>query len=148
MQIEVLNIVLADDDLDDQFLFKKAIEETDVKTNLLVFNNGRELMKYLNNPNNSVPDLVFLDLNMPYKDGLECLKEIRASDHLRDISVAIYSTSNANRDVNATFLNGANIYIHKPSSFDDIKKVFKRVLEINWQYATSNLNKETFLLRL
>ena len=58
MQIEALNIVLADDDLDDQFLFKKAIEESNVNSNLLVFNNGKEIMDYLLNPSNTIPDLV------------------------------------------------------------------------------------------
>lgn len=148
MQIEILNIVLADDDLDDQFLFKKAIEESNVKTNLLIFSNGGEIMNYLHNQNNNIPDLIFLDLNMPIKNGLQCLKEIRSDKRLKDISVAIYSTSNSQKDIDSTFLNGANVYIHKPSSFEGIKKVFKQVLEINWQYATSNLNKDTFLMKL
>ena len=148
MQIDTLNIVLADDDLDDQFLFKMAIEESDVNSNLLIFNNGKEIMDHLLNVNNDLPDVVFLDLNMPIKDGLQCLKEIRSTDRLKNLSVAIYSTSNSQRDIDRTFATGANVYIHKPSSFEGIKKAFKKVLEINWQYATSNLNKDTFLLKI
>ncbi len=146
--MNTLNIALADDDEDDRLFFQEAIEMVPIKTKLSLFNNGRELMDYLNLPNIVLPNLVFLDLNMPIKGGMQCLREIRANPSLREVSIAIYSTSSSEQDIEDTFVNGANIYINKPSSFLSLREAIEKVLQIKWQYHTSNLNRENFLLRI
>lgn len=148
MPLTVMNIVLADDDADDRFLFDEAISEIDVKTKLSLFNDGKALMDYLLLPDTALPEIVFLDLNMPIKNGMQCLKEIRANDKLKELCVAIYSTSSSEEDIENTFVNGANVYINKPNSFSALKKAIDKVLKINWQYHTSALNRDNFLLRL
>lgn len=85
---------------------------------------------------------------MPILNGIECLKEIKKNDKYKDIAIAIYSTSSSEEDVENTFVLGANIYIKKPSNFNDLKKILSVVVTINWQYHTNGLNKENFLLRL
>ncbi len=146
--MDTLNIALADDDEDDRLFFQEAIEMVPIKTKLSLFNNGRELMDYLNLPNIILPNLVFLDLNMPIKNGMQCLREIRANPSLKEVSIAIYSTSSSEQDIEDTFVNGANIYINKPSSFLSLREAIEKVLQIKWQYHTSNLNRENFLLRI
>ncbi|WP_158975304.1 response regulator [Cellulophaga sp. L1A9] len=148
MAFQTLNIALADDDEDDRLLFKDAIEEIKIKTKLSLFTNGKELMDYLVLPNVILPEVIFLDLNMPIKNGMQCLKEIRDHAKLRDLSVAIYSTSSSERDIEETFVNGANVYINKPNSFGELRTVIEKVLQLNWQYETSALNRENFLLRI
>ena len=144
----LLNIALADDDDDDRFLFSEAIDETGIRTKLSLFNHGQEQMDYLNLPKVVLPNLIFLDLNMPIKNGMQCLTEIRKNPALRDIAIAIYSTSSSEKDIEETFLNGANIYINKPNNFTKLQEVIEKVLQLNWQYHTSNLNRETFLYRI
>lgn len=146
MQTDALYVVLADDDEDDRSFFKRAIDEVRVKTVLNTFNDGEQLMDYLLKKETSLPDVIFLDLNMPRKGGIECLEEIRRIKQLKDISVVIYSTSGAEEDIEATFLKGANVYIKKPNDFQKLKKAVAEVLSINWQYHTSRLNKENFLM--
>jgi DNA-binding response OmpR family regulator len=148
MPLNIMNIVLADDDADDRFLFDEAISEIDVKTKLSLFNDGKALMDYLVQPDIVLPEIVFLDLNMPIKNGMQCLKEIRAHETLKDLCVAIYSTSSSEEDIENTFVNGANVYINKPTSFSALKKAIDKVVKINWQYHTSALNRDNFLLRL
>ena len=148
MALHTLNIALADDDEDDRLLFKDAIEEIKIKTKLSLFTNGKELMDYLMLPNIILPEVIFLDLNMPVKNGMECLKEIRNNSKLRDLSVAIYSTSSSEKDIEETFISGANIYINKPNSFGNLKSAIEKVLQLNWQYQTSALNRDNFLLRI
>lgn len=143
-----LNIVLADDDADDRHFFKEAIEEVKIKTLLFTVNDGVQLMQYLNKPDTNLPDVIFLDLNMPLKGGIECLTEIRKSKKLRNISIAIYSTSASEKDIEETFIKGANIYINKPTNMNQLKKILIEVIRINWQYHKSGLNKENFLLNL
>ena len=144
----ILNIALADDDADDQLIFREAIELVDIKTKLSFFDNGQELMDYLKLPNISLPDIIFLDLNMPIKNGMQCLKEIRKQPELKNLSVAIYSTSSSEKDIEETFVNGANIYINKPVNFKALQNVLEKVLQLQWQYHTSNLNRDTFLFRI
>jgi len=148
MPLTVMNIVLADDDADDRFLFDEAISELDIKTKLSLFNDGKALMDYLLLPNTILPEIVFLDLNMPIKNGMQCLKEIRANNNLKELCVVIYSTSSSEEDIENTFINGANVYINKPNSFTALKKAIDKVLKINWQYHTSALNRDNFLLRI
>jgi CheY-like chemotaxis protein len=147
-KIQVLNIALADDDEDDRMLFKEAIGEIPIRTKLSIFSNGQELMDYLSLPNIVLPNLIFLDLNMPIKNGMQCLREIRGNPELKDLSIAIYSTSSSENDIEETFVNGANIYINKPNNFRKLREVVEKVLQIKWQYHTSNLNRDNFLFRI
>jgi len=148
MNHDALHILLADDDDDDRLFFKDAIEEVKVKTVVTMVNDGVELMDYLNKFDIQLPNLVFLDLNMPRKGGMECLKEIRSNNRLKDISIAIYSTSGLEKDIEETFVKGANIYIKKPNDFEELKNILAKVITINWQYHTSGLNRENFLLNI
>jgi CheY-like chemotaxis protein len=148
MNHDALHILLADDDEDDRLFFKDAIDELKVKTIVTIVNDGVELMDYLDKPDVLLPHVIFLDLNMPRKGGMECLKEIRCNPSLKDLSIAIYSTSASEEDIEETFVKGANIYIKKPNDFNALKKVLNEVISINWQYHTSGLNKENFLLSL
>ncbi|CAM4063352.1 response regulator [Flavobacterium antarcticum] len=143
-----MNILLCDDDADDRLFFKEAMTELKVQNDLKVFENGSELMDYLHHPDTLLPHILFLDINMPCKSGLECLKEIREHAKFKNLVIAIYSTSNSEEDIEETFTNGANIFIKKPSDFSLLKKAIHHVLNINWQYHTDGLNKETFFLSL
>ena len=105
-------------------------------------------MAYLNEPSSSIPHLLFLDLNMPKKSGLECLIEIKQIEKLKNLTVVIYSTSSSEKDIEDTFLNGANVYLKKPAHLTVLKKSLLHVLTINWQYHTSGLNRDNFLLHL
>jgi CheY-like chemotaxis protein len=148
MTAEYINICLADDDQDDRLFFTDAFDELKIKTKVSTFNDGVELMNYLNDTDSVLPNVLFLDLNMPKKNGLECLLEIKKNENLNDIAIAIYSTSSSEEHIEETFINGANIYIKKPSDFETLKKILAEVVTINWQYHTSGLNKDNFLMRM
>lgn len=148
MAKEYSYIILADDDEDDQLFFKDAFSELKICTKVQTYNDGVDLMNYLNQPDAILPDILFLDLNMPRKSGKECLSEIRSNSKFQDIAIAIYSTSSSEEDIEDTFVQGANIYIKKPNDFSVLKKILSDVVTINWQYHTSGLNKDNFLLRM
>lgn len=143
-----LRILLADDDEDDRTFFSEAIAELKMSNQLTLFNDGKDLMEYLIHPEARLPHILFLDLNMPYKNGLDCLREIRSQNRFKDVSVAIYSTSSSEKDIEDTFIEGANIYIKKPNDFSELKKVIKEVVHMNWQFHSSGLNKETFFFSI
>lgn len=148
MRPSPLHIMIADDDEDDRLFFTEAFEEVKIKHHITSFPDGAELLSYLNDTQNPLPDIIFLDLNMPRKSGHECLVEIKASQRLKNISIAIYSTSSSEKDIEQTFVMGANVYIKKPNTFGELKKVLTDVVHINWQYITDGLNKDSFILNL
>ncbi|TDQ32353.1 response regulator [Zeaxanthinibacter enoshimensis] len=148
MKIDLLTVALADDDEDDRLLFEDAINELKIKTKLLLFKNGLELMNYLKKPDAELPQVLFLDLNMPVMDGMRCLDEIRRDSRLKNLSVAIYSTSSSEKDIVETYVRGANIYLTKPSDFKKLQNAIQKILSINWQFHSSNLDKDNFILRI
>lgn len=148
MPNEQLNILLADDSENDRFLFTDALNELKVNTVINTVNDGVELMEYLADSKNKLPHLLFLDLNMPRKNGLECLKEIKSNDKYNDIIIAIFSTSLAEKDIEKTLVNGANVYINKPNSFEDLKQVLNKVVVAAYIYQNTFFNKENFLFRI
>ena len=116
-------LLLADDDLDDRLFFEDAIEELFTSYKLSTVTDGVELMELLSDDSEQLPDILFLDINMPRKNGCECLAEIKANDMLKEIPVVIFSTSLDMEIVNKLYENGAHYYIRKPGDFNVLKKV-------------------------
>ena len=143
-----LHILLADDDESDRFLFREAFSELNIKTLVHTVNDGVQLMEYLAQADTPLPHLLFLDLNMPRKNGLECLREIRMDEKLKNISIAIYSTSSSERDMDEAFRNGANVYIKKPSDFSELKQILDKAVMTAYLYEEPPFNRANFLLRI
>ncbi len=148
MQEDYTYVVLADDDEDDRLFFTEAFEELKIRTRVDTYKDGVELMDALNTSDNPLPNILFLDLNMPKKSGFECLMELKKDKKFDNIAIAIYSTSASEEDIENTFVNGANIYIKKPNDFKNLKKVLTEIVTTNWQYQSNGMNRDTFLLRL
>jgi CheY-like chemotaxis protein len=148
MYYQPLHIVIADDDESDCMNFTDALQELRIKTTVHTLKDGIELMHYLEDETMPLPGLLFLDLNMPRKNGLECLKEIRKSEKLRMISVAIYSTSSSEKDIEETFIQGANVYIKKPNDFGKLKQALGKIIEQAHVYRDPPFNLHNFIFRI
>ncbi len=148
MEHEPLHILLADDDESDRLLFTEAFSELKFKSIVHTVKDGMELMELLNTTTHPLPHLIFLDLNMPRKNGLTCLKEIKSNKKLKDISIAIYSTSSNEKDMDETFLNGANVYITKPADFAILKQVLEKAVMMAYLYQDQSMKRENFILKV
>jgi len=148
MNSKPFHILLADDDEGDRLIFREVLEELEIKCNVHTVNNGNELMAYLAEENVPLPHLIFLDLNMPGKNGVECLKEIRNNEKFKDVSIAIYSTSDNEKDMEETFLNGANVYITKPDDFNALKQLLYKAVSVTNLYNGNTFNRENYLLKI
>ncbi len=147
MQHEPMFIMLADDDESDRLNFKDALEESKISNTLLMLHDGVALMDYLLREDAPLPYLLFLDLNMPRKNGLECLREIKKHPRLANIVIAIYSTSSSEKDIQETYLCGANVYIKKPNDFGVLKQVLTKVVSAASVYRDTPFRIENFLFR-
>lgn len=148
MVTDQLHIVLADDVEGDRLLFKEALEELKIKPIVKTVKDGAELMHYLSKKENPVPSLLFLDLNMPCKNGHECLKEIRAMDKLKNMIVAIFSNSASEKDIDETFSNGANVYIKKPTDFNQLKQILDKVVRNANVYREPPFHVSNFVFKI
>jgi CheY-like chemotaxis protein len=108
-----MKILMADDDQDDRFFFAKALASVPIKTELTTVNDGEKLMKYLDQNAGNLPDVLFLDLNMPRKNGSECLHEIKAEPAMKHFPVVIYSTSLIDEVADVMYKAGAFYYMQK-----------------------------------
>jgi CheY-like chemotaxis protein len=136
------NVFLADDDDDDCVLFEDVLKELSLSYELTIANNGEQLMNKLKS-SVSLPDIVFLDLNMPLKTGFECLKEIRADDRLKHLPIIVFSTSAQPTAVEALYHLGATLYIRKPSTYGQLQHRIKKIFETNWKLG-ERLSKEEY----
>ena len=142
------NLLLADDDADDCMFFKEALEELPVASVLTTVNDGVELLHLLTTKSNILPDILFLDLNMPRKTGFECLSEIKLDEKLKQLPVIIFSTSFDHEIVNLLYDMGADYYIRKPGDFTKLKKAIHEALTITAQKKDIRPEKEKFVIEV
>ena len=130
-----MNILLAEDDQDDRDFFDKALKEIPIPTHLTTVNDGEQLMEYLYKNSELLPDVLFLDLNMPRKSGFESLVEIKEDDKLKDLPVVMFSTSyprdiNYEEDmINRLMKIGAQDFIRKSESLVQLKEFIYQVIQ-------------------
>ncbi len=123
-------IILAEDDPDDIYLITEAIDECQLDAKVFLVQDGEELMdflfhrgEYAGAPEQTRPDLILLDLNMPRKDGREVLAELKQDPVLRTIPVVVLTTSQAEEDLQRSYAEGASGFISKPVSFKGLREV-------------------------
>jgi CheY-like chemotaxis protein len=143
---ESLQILLADDDKGDCLLFKDALEELPVKANLTMVHNGEEVIESLTAEGNELPDVLFLDLNMPRKNGFASLSSIKRNSRLQKIPVVIFSTSSDEDSVKRVFMDAAHYYICKPSDFSQLKKVIYEAITLVTQEGSPLSLEKNFMI--
>lgn len=132
-----VTIFYADDDADDLDFFRDVTEAIDKNIALFTHENGNQLLVAVRNPPPH-PHIIFLDLNMPGKDGFEVLQELKNSEY-KNIPVVIFSTSNDQKNIIRSKELGANLYITKPNSFAKFRASIEHTLNINWEAFNPSL---------
>ena len=143
-----ITILLADDDEDDRFMAREALEEAKLVNDLYTVEDGEELLDYLHqrgkyaDPTDAPrPGLILLDLNMPKVDGRQALEEIKADPDLRRIPIVVLTTSMAEEDILRSYDLGVNSFITKPVTFEGLVSVMQ-VLTQYWFQIVELPSKE------
>ena len=142
MENEPYTIYLADDDADDRLFFQEALEELKGSLSFQSFDNGVTLMDSLLKTESKLPDIIFLDLNMPLMNGYECLSDIRDEPKLSHLSVVVYSTIVDPVEVDLLQEKGANLYLQKPTSFNQLKLSLKKCITFIQRGKSASDNTE------
>ncbi len=142
---EKLHIVLAEDDQDDKHFFKNVFKSLKLNYTLTICEDGTQLINYLQHTD-ELPHIIFLDLKMPEKSGIECLEYIRSEKKFDSIAIAIYTNESNPQTYRETLIKGANIFIRKPDNYASLHRILTDVIYLNWQYITDGLNRENFII--
>ena len=145
----IYDILLADDDPDDCMFFKEALDELGVAASFTTVNNGVELIHFLESKTEQqFPDILFLDLNMPRKSGLECLSELKQHKKFKKIPVIMYSTSANPEVMDSIYDKGAQYYIRKPADFKNLKATLYKALCLSHEIKSLQPPRESFMIQL
>jgi CheY-like chemotaxis protein len=140
-----VRVVLVDDDIDDSYIFNTAVQQSNLPIELSIAEDGQKLFNYL--AANPLPDIIFLDINMPFKNGIECLGEIRANNKYSDIPVVMYSTTSNRLNVDACFDAGANLFVVKPNTFEEVDRMVQQICRKEWTLQAKAPSKEEFIMQ-
>lgn len=124
------NIWLADDDKDDCDLFEDALRQIMPLASLTIISNGEALMNMLTPA--TKPDMLFLDINMPCKDGMDCLVEIRSQRHFSRLPIVIFSSTKDSKFIDTSYGYGASLFYSKPTSFNELIAGLSNLFKMNW----------------
>lgn len=127
-QLTIKKVLLIDDDADDFMVFQDALKEIDPSLTVSYISSAKEIDQ--STPCN-VPDILFLDINMPDKNGFEWLQQIRSAGY--QFPVIMYSTASNPDFVQRAYEQGANIYFPKPESYQKLQEALKQLLSYNWK---------------
>ena len=125
----MLTILLVDDDHEEAELFTAALKSVDQTIQFVPAEDGVDLLDSIRKHK---PDIVFIDINMPFLNGIECLKAVRSDPEFKYLPIIMYSTSNNQKNIIDSFNNNANLYIVKPDSYRGIIIALEKVLKVNW----------------
>ena len=131
-----VRLLIAEDDEDDYLFIREALKDISINIKDNWVKDGEELMEYLlgkgdyQHPSKpQTPNIIFLDINMPKKNGLEALQEIKSDPALKNILVIILTASISINDINNAHENGANSYLIKSSDVNDLNNSIKSAIE-------------------
>ncbi len=128
-ELTILNVVLADDDPDEQYFFETAVKQLPMAIKLEEVTDGVRLLELLLDARFSLPDIIFLDIMMPRKNGIECLREIKCNDILKDIPVIMYSNSVSTNYIVAAYECGALHFLQK-GNYDELPASIGQLLSL------------------
>ena len=127
---ESINILLIDDDLDDQEIFLMCIKDVSGKIDCRTANNGVVAIELLESHATYIPDYIFLDVNMPMMNGIECLKLLKQIKRLKDTKIFMYSTTSETAVVTQTQILGADDFIVKPVRTTTLKDKLSKIFSV------------------
>jgi len=140
---EQTHVLLAEDDEDDVIFFKLAIGSIPILIKLRTAVDGEMLFVLLRE---ELPDVIFLDINMPCKDGVACIVEIRKNSDYNNIPVIMYTSLKNSRYIDKCFESGANFYVTKSNTVAELAEKLKRIFSINWKEHLYYPAKSDFVL--
>lgn len=131
MKTKRWEVIMAEDDKEDVMIFELAAAEANLAIHLRHAENGEVLFTLLEQ---AIPDILFLDINMPCKDGLTCITEIRSNPVYNNLPVVMYTSYKVPEKIDSAYEAGANLYLLKSKTITELAGHLKTIFAIEWQH--------------
>lgn len=138
-----MHILMADDDKEEFLILKEAAEKTGKPLRISYAANWLQLWRFILK---TVPDVLFLDLNMPVKNGIECLQLLRDDHKYDEVPILIYSTTVNKNDIDKAYKHGANYFLVKPGTVDDITDMVRKLCSMGKEALVTTPPREEFVI--
>ncbi len=148
MNREFLNVILADDDEAGQILLKSIFKELKIEIMVQCFQSEIQVMDYLNSTEGRIPEILLIHNTLSGGISKESIQEIRSEVRFSNMIIAVYGENLPESEIEDFFVAGAHVFIRKPNTYADLKKIVSDVVAVIWQYQTSGLNKDNFILKI
>jgi CheY-like chemotaxis protein len=130
-------VLLAEDDEDDYLIFREVLDENYKDSSLVRAKDGVELIKLLEKKGPEYFDMLFLDINMPKKNGFQCIDEIKLDLKYKTLPIIIFSTSSDIDSIRSMYYRHASLYICKPNDYNRFKVFLTKAFETDWKKNTT-----------
>ncbi len=140
---DIQDVLIADDDNDDFDILSDLIKNLELNVVVSRADNGDVLMRLIDT---KIPDLLFLDLILPYKNGRDCIREIRSDRKFDSLPIIVYTSLRDMESIEFCYRWGTNLFVHKPHVYTDIGEIVKRIFSINWKKIRYYPTRSEFVL--
>lgn len=148
MTREYLNVALTDHDEGNHVFFSTIFQDLKIDIRFHVFFSEADFILHLSRKGTPVPDVLFMNYDMPENNVMECLERIKSDSRCSAMTVAVYSDRASSSQEEEIFVRGANIFMRKPALYHDLKKSVTEIMAVSWQYHTCGLNKDFFIMKV
>lgn len=145
---EYLNVIVVEEDEGNQVFFKNIFEDLKIKTNVLFFSSGKEVTDHLMKKDILIPEILFMNYDIQENNSLPYIDEIKEDVRCNKMTTVLCSGQLSDDEIEEFFIKGINIFMKKPDNYTNMKKAVSEIITINWQYYTSGLNKENFIMKI
>ncbi|KMQ60484.1 transcriptional regulator [Chryseobacterium sp. BLS98] len=148
MNKEYLNVIAVNNDEGNIIFFKNIFKDLKIGVKSQCFSDGEGLMKYLKSCGAIIPEVIFIRYDIPGKSSMDCLKEIKADPKFSSIVTVVYAHEISEIEIEEVFVDGANVFMRQPETYEGLKKAITEIITINWQYHSSGLNIDNFIMKV
>jgi CheY-like chemotaxis protein len=141
-----MKVLLVDDDQDDRQSFAEAVSYLNLPVQVQYASDSKEMFEFLEQ--NEDVHLILLDINMPFRDGKQCLRDLKSNERFKHIPVIIYTVSSNTKDINETFEQGAHYYVIKPYAKANFHQSLKYLFNLDWTVQQPKALRENYVINL
>lgn len=136
-----IDLLFVEDSINDGHLIKRILRKENLTDNFTWLKDGEEALNYFSNQDSTIPKVILLDIKMPKVNGFEVLEQLKSDTRTKDIPVVMYSSSVEESDIKKAYALGANSYLKKPETLNDMKDLFKQIFQY-WVMFNKNIINE------
>lgn len=145
---EYLDAIVIDSNKSNLAFFRKIFDDVKIKTKAVFFSDQNEIAGYMMNGEIVAPEILFINYDYYMNNSWNIIDELKDDFGLYQMTIVMYSEWLSDQEIEEMFVKGVNVFMKKPGNYDNLKKSVSDIITVNWQYYTSGLNKDNFIMKV